>query len=252
MKESKAISILKRYEKYRNKFVFWSGGKDSTVALHLAMRAWNDFRVVFIDTTITVPETLDYVRKQSKEWNLDLVILRPEHDFFYYARKWGFPAVPNYLWCRRVLKLEPIRRFYDKFYGMKIQVLGLRRSKSVARRKTKPILRKTHFRNTIGICPIYDWSKEDVFRYLRKYEIPINLAYRIYKRNSGCYFCPFIKNIRFYLRLKYEHPKLFLKLLNLEKEIRSVQSGKFKTLSKCNFSDIALQTHLPKTIKKVV
>jgi len=77
----------------QNRFVFWSGGKDSTVALHLILRAWKDPKVVFVDTGITLPETLEYINKLKEEWNLNVTILKPEINFWEYVKNVaGFPS----------------------------------------------------------------------------------------------------------------------------------------------------------------
>jgi len=57
--EKHALSLLDKYgdRPWSRRFVFWSGGRDSTVVLHLALRVWKEeFKAVFIDTGITLPE----------------------------------------------------------------------------------------------------------------------------------------------------------------------------------------------------
>ena len=125
-----ALRLLGKFkDRWDHRFVFWSGGRDSTVVLHLALRAWKgDFKTIFIDTGITLPETLEYVHNIAELWNIDLITLKPGVDFWSYVRKAGFPIVKS-LWCRRVLKMEPIKRFYSlkENRGWKLQVLGIRK-----------------------------------------------------------------------------------------------------------------------------
>jgi 3'-phosphoadenosine 5'-phosphosulfate sulfotransferase (PAPS reductase)/FAD synthetase len=209
----------------QNRFVFWSGGKDSTVALHLALRAWdsNPPKVVFVDTGITLPETLAYVEKISADWNLNLVTLKPRIDFWAYVEKNGFPFFHR-LWCRRLLKMTPIRRFLNRLPGWKVNVLGIRRRESTQRMKSKfydkPFRRHTKLKHTYILLPVLDWSEEQVNAYLKQNNIPVNPCYE-YFGTSGCYFCPFVTNPRHYLALKKRHPRLFDKLLQAEKKIRS-------------------------------
>ena len=206
----------------QNRFVFWSGGKDSTVALHLALRAWQDVNVVFVDTGITLPETLDYIRELTEKWNLNLTVLKPKIDFWNYVAKNGFPNIKA-LWCRRLLKLEPIKEFMKKQHGWKVQVLGIRKAESNVRRKSEyyqePFVRDRRFSLTYNLLPILEWSDQQVDKYIHKFKIPINPAYKIYS-TSGCYFCPFVRNSRHYLALKYNHPELFKKIVKAEKVMR--------------------------------
>lgn len=226
---SKAIEeslvLLKKYQDWgQHHFVFWSGGKDSTVALHLALRAWdlNPPEVVFIDTGITLPETLEYVRRIAQEWNLRLTVLKPEIDFWNYVAYAGWPHAKA-LWCRRLLKMKPIKEFYKTQPGWKLQVLGIRQRESKERKKAwfyqRPFIRCTVFDFTYELNPLLKWTKKDVNAYIHRVQIPVNPAYKFFK-TSGCYYCPFVKNPTHYLNLKRKHPDLFNKIVEGEKIMR--------------------------------
>lgn len=51
--------------------VAFSGGKDSLVALHLALQIKPDIPVMFVNTGIEFPESLEYTRQLAKDWKLD-------------------------------------------------------------------------------------------------------------------------------------------------------------------------------------
>jgi len=219
-----ALAIFEKAEWVdpQNRFVFWSGGKDSTVALHLALKFWKTPKVVFIDTGITLPETLSYVQKLADEWSLNLTVLKPEIDFWEYVAENGFPIIKA-LWCRRLLKITPIKNFLKKHRGWKVQVLGIRKAESNVRRNAwyyrKPFMRHTKMPFTYNLLPILNWTDQQVDEYIRRARIPVNPSYRIYG-TSGCYFCPFISNPRHYLALKRIHPELFDKIVKAEKVMR--------------------------------
>lgn len=205
-----------------NRFVFWSGGKDSTVALHLALRAWKNPHVVFVDTGITIPETLEYVEKLTEEWNLSLTLLKPEIDFWSYCLRAGFPRV-NALWCRRLLKMEPTKKFLKAHPGWKVVVLGIRATESF-KRKTSPFYQKHLHRHTklpftYELLPILNWTDKQVDDYMMRVQIPPNPAYKEYA-TSGCYYCPFVNNPKHYLALKRNYPELFQNIVDAEKAMR--------------------------------
>lgn len=57
----------------------WTGGKDSTVLLHLVRETFNGkipFKVFFNDSTLEFKEIYDFVRKLKKEWKLDLLWIK--------------------------------------------------------------------------------------------------------------------------------------------------------------------------------
>lgn len=229
-----------------SRFVFWSGGHDSTVALHLALRAWKDPQVVFVDTKITLPETLQYIEEVAELWSLNLVRLEPEIDFWQYVAYAGFPMV-KYLWCRRLLKMKPIKKFYEGKRGWKVQVLGIRRAESRQRASSpfyrRKLLRHTKLKFTYNFLPILDWDHSQIKAYMEKFKIPLNPCYSFY-RTSGCYFCPFVQNKKHYLALKRRHPDLFQKIVNAEQILRTGHSSLWshkciylKELAKQSFID---------------
>lgn len=215
----------------QNRFVFWSGGKDSTVALHLALRAWKNPKVVFIESELTLPETLDFIEEIEKLWSFSLLRIKVDFDFWAYVAKYGFPYVHS-LWCRRLLKYEPIKDFYRKVHGWKVQVLGIRKAEGVHRAKSqyyqKDFWRDDRFRFCYTLLPLLDWSNAKIKRYNNEHKIPVNPCYKYYK-TSGCYYCPFIRNQKHYLSLKHRHPRLFQKIVDAEDIMRKGKSSLFST-----------------------
>lgn len=73
-----------------NLVVAFSGVKDSLAALHLALHTISPkIPVVFSSTTIEFPDTIQYVQKLAKEWNLNLHIVKPKKPFFSSCKRAG-------------------------------------------------------------------------------------------------------------------------------------------------------------------
>jgi len=71
-----------------NVYVSFSGGKDSTVLLHLVRQMYPDVPAVFIDTGLEYPEIRDFVK------TLDNVTwLKPKLSFREVIDKYGYPVV---------------------------------------------------------------------------------------------------------------------------------------------------------------
>jgi sulfate adenylyltransferase subunit 2 len=74
--EQLSIHILREaYSCFGNLCMLWSIGKDSTVMLWLARKAFFGhvpFPLVHIDTTYKIPEMIDYRDRLAREWKLDL------------------------------------------------------------------------------------------------------------------------------------------------------------------------------------
>jgi sulfate adenylyltransferase subunit 2 len=75
--ENKSIHILREaYANFNNLCMLWSIGKDSTVLLWLARKAFFGhvpFPLVHIDTHFKIPEMIEYRDWLSKEWKLQMI-----------------------------------------------------------------------------------------------------------------------------------------------------------------------------------
>lgn len=81
--------IRKYYEKTNgNLFVSFSGGKDSTVLLHIARSIYPDIKAVFSNTT---NEDKDIIRFVKGIENVEWVV--PKKNFKYVIKEYGFPLI---------------------------------------------------------------------------------------------------------------------------------------------------------------
>jgi len=73
--------------------VCWSGGKDSTVLLHLVLQFEANIPVVHIDTGVSFPETTGFIEYLSELWNLNLFRAGPlpGEDFWHCTERYGWP-----------------------------------------------------------------------------------------------------------------------------------------------------------------
>jgi sulfate adenylyltransferase subunit 2 len=75
--ENKSIHIFREaYSRLGNLCMLWSVGKDSTVLLWLARKAFFGhvpFPLVHIDTAFKIREMIEYRDKYALEWNLDMI-----------------------------------------------------------------------------------------------------------------------------------------------------------------------------------
>ena len=76
--EAQSIFIFREaYREFKNLGMLWSIGKDSTVLLWLARKAFFGhvpFPLVHIDTSFKIPEMIEYRDKLALEWNLNMVV----------------------------------------------------------------------------------------------------------------------------------------------------------------------------------
>ena len=69
-------------------YVSFSGGKDSTVLLHIVRELYPEIEAVFVDTGLEYPEIRQFVKTFD-----NVTILRPEMRFDKVIEKYGFPII---------------------------------------------------------------------------------------------------------------------------------------------------------------
>jgi sulfate adenylyltransferase subunit 2 len=108
--ESRSVHILREaYNAFKRLAMLWSIGKDSTVLLWLARRAFFGhvpFPLVHIDTSYKIPEMIAYRDRLAAEWNLNIIYGQNEQAL---AEKRTFPdGAVDRITCCRLLKTEAL------------------------------------------------------------------------------------------------------------------------------------------------
>ncbi len=109
--ESQSIFILREaYRSFKQLVMLWSIGKDSTVLLWLARKAFFGhvpFPLVHIDTSYKIPEMIEYRDRFAREWKINMVVGRNERAL---AEKQTYPnGNATRLECCRLLKSEALK-----------------------------------------------------------------------------------------------------------------------------------------------
>lgn len=220
------------FKRFKRLAVAFSGGKDSTVVLHIVRQYKPDIPVVFVNTTVEMPETLRFVRKLKEEWNLNLVELKPKYTFWDVVEKYGLPStrfltryriqmakkgltdIQGAPKCCILLKEEPALQYYRK-KGIECVFFGITWEESYNRKWTiiKRGLLFYHVNHKHYKCyPIGYFSEKDVWDYIEKYNLPVNEAYEKVDR-IGCITCTAYKGWEKDMATLY--PALYKKICKL-------------------------------------
>ena len=195
--------------------ISFSGGKDSTVVLNLAVMVAKELgklplEVVFIDEEAITYLTEEYLQRVSNRDDLDFkwyCIPVKHRNACSNNEPWWFPWEPakKHLWCRElpskaITRHEKFRpgqtmpEFIDEmntgFNGNVCNLTGIRAQESLRRRQA--VLRKkadnyiTHKMANIHLAhPIYDWTSEDVWYAIHKFGWDYNKHYDALDKISG-------------------------------------------------------------------
>ncbi|MDA8126256.1 MAG: sulfate adenylyltransferase subunit 2 [Deltaproteobacteria bacterium] len=133
--ENQSIYIFREaYRKFENLALLYSIGKDSTVMIHLARKAFFGklpFPLVHIDTSYKYPEMIAYRDRMAKLWGADLRVGRNEA-----ALAAGMGPEQGRLLCCEKLKTDGLSRMIEEndFHGL---FLGIRRDEEGSRAKER-------------------------------------------------------------------------------------------------------------------
>jgi len=217
-----------QFDDFKHKIALFSGGRDSTVVLHLVKQRYeDDMRALFVNTTCTIPDVIRHVKRVCELLNVQLDIIRPRHNFYELVRKWGAPTVKR-RWCMSWLKQKPIGEYIRKLKGSIVLFDGRRAKESWMRERFFKRMRErgyppgTNIHRTFRVwcaSPIWDWADEEVTRYTREHNLPVSPIYHTLGAGGDC-ICPVFKTKDFYPRLRVHYPHIFEALVKLEAQFR--------------------------------
>ena len=193
--EAESIHIIREaVAEAENPVMLYSIGKDSSVMLHLAMKAFYPakppFPLMHIDTTWKFKEMIEFRDRRIKELGLDLIV---------YTNKEGVerginPFINGSKVHTDIMKTKALLQGLDK-YKFDAAFGGARRDEEKSRAKERifsfrdrfhqwdpknqrPELwnifnAKVHKGESIRVFPISNWTELDIWQYIRLENIPI-------------------------------------------------------------------------------
>jgi len=267
--EQEAISIIRdSYIKAKNPVMLYSIGKDSSVMLHLARKAFYPLKIPFpllhIDTKWKFKEMISFREKIKKKYKLNIIC---------YTNSFGIQKKLNPFdhgaYYTEIMKTQALKKALDK-YSFDLSFGGARRDEETSRAKERIIsLREQgHIWNpknqrpeiwnlynlykkqeqTIRVFPISNWTELDIWQYIKQENIEVVDLYFAKKR-------PVIKRDDLFIMQNDERLKVKKKekIQNLRVRFRTLgcyplTSGIISEAR--NINDIILETLRTKTSER--
>lgn len=193
--EAEAIHIYRETAAaFKNPVLLYSIGKDSSVLLHLAVKAFAPapvpFPIMHIDTGWKFREMIEFRNRRVKELGLDLRIAQNKQAI----AEGVTPFTHGAHEYTRLMKTVALREGIDR-YGFDAAIGGARRDEERSRakerifslrepghqwdpRKQRPEFWRTANTQlapgqTMRVFPISNWTELDIWRYIQRENIPI-------------------------------------------------------------------------------
>ena len=197
--ENESIEILRETAAaFQKPVMLYSIGKDSSVLLHLARKAFYPapipFPLLHVDTTWKFKEMISFRDEIATQYGLDLIVHTNQEG----VADGVNPFTRGASEYTRIMKTVGLRQALDKF-GFDAAIGGSRRDEEKSRakerifsvreaghrwnpREQRPELWRTYNtrirpEQSMRVFPISDWTELDVWNYISSNEIPINPLY---------------------------------------------------------------------------
>jgi sulfate adenylyltransferase subunit 2 len=193
--EAESIHIIREVAaEFRNPVMLYSIGKDSSVMLHLAMKAFYPskppFPLLHVDTTWKFREMIEFRDATAKRLGLTLLVHINEEG----VKRGINPFDSGSSLHTQVMKTEALKQALDK-WGFDAAFGGARRDEEKSRAKERVFSFRTSTHawdpknqrpelwrvyntrvnkgESIRVFPLSNWTELDVWQYVLKEEIPI-------------------------------------------------------------------------------
>jgi len=160
-------------------------GYSGIVLLSFVKDAYPEIPCYFIDTGFHFEESLKLYQKINLEWGLNIKVIRSmrsEENLLNELGQEGYKDNPDL--CCYYRKVEPLMEIMK---SDSVWLSAMRRDQSSTRAETQPL--GFDGRGQIKVNPLYNWTKEQCWTYIRKYNLPYNPLHDQFYPSIGCHPC---------------------------------------------------------------
>jgi phosphoadenosine phosphosulfate reductase len=167
-----------------------SMGAEDMVLTDLILREQLPIEIFSLDTGRLPTETYDLIADVERTYNTRLKLFFPQPaPVETYVRTHGinafYESVELRKACCHMRKVEPLRRALD---GKKAWITGMRAQQSATRAEL-PLRQFDECNRLEKLNPLSDWTEQEVWAYIRIYQVPYNKLHDQFYPSIGCAPC---------------------------------------------------------------
>jgi len=193
--ESKQPKQIIKYalDKFDNIAISFSGAED-VVLIDLALKAGKNIQVFSLDTGRLHPETYAFIETVRKHYNIDIELISPKaEDLEPFVKEKGLFSFyeDGHQQCCGVRKINPLRR---RLTTAQAWITGQRKDQSPGTRQSIDVFELDSGFTGIDeqlykFNPLANWSSEDVWNYIKMFDVPFNPLHQKGFISIGCEPC---------------------------------------------------------------
>jgi phosphoadenosine phosphosulfate reductase len=180
-------------DKFDNIAISFSGAED-VVLIDMAAKITNNLQVFSIDTGRLHSETYQFLEKVRQHYGINLEILFPDsQQVEELVKQKGFFSFyeDNHKECCGIRKVRPLRR---KLATVDAWITGQRKDQSPDTRANIPVIQQdiafsTADHQIVKFNPLANWTSEQVWQYIRHFNVPYNPLHEKGFMSIGCEPC---------------------------------------------------------------
>jgi len=167
-----------------------SFGAEDQILIDMLCKINKDVRIFTLDTGRLPDETYELIEITRKKYGIEIEILFPDYkEIEQMVNKYGpnlfYRDIESRKLCCEIRKIRPLKR---ALAGLDAWICGLRAEQSSTRAGLQRIALDENF-GLIKVCPLADWTAEQVWDYIRENDVPCNKLHDNGYPSIGCAPC---------------------------------------------------------------
>ena len=178
---------------FDNIAISFSGAED-VVLIDMAIKAKKNIHVFSLDTGRLHPETYQFIETVRKHYNIPIVILSPDNTSLEaFTREKGLFSFyeDGHKECCAIRKVAPLKK---KLHTLDAWITGQRKDQSHGTRNQLEIAEldssfSSEDSPLYKFNPLANWTSEDVWNYIKMFDVPYNPLHQKGFTSIGCEPC---------------------------------------------------------------